>query len=60
MLVVAIDGLLISIEPGLTAEASFSLCVTATILLPLPRSFGPLVIRLFGPLVSWSLSHLVI
>ena len=54
-----IDELSISIEPGLTAEASFSSCVTETIWLPLPRSVGPLVIWSFGHLVIWSFSHLV-
>ena len=52
MPVIMIDELLISIEPGLTAEASFSSCVTATISLPLPRSVGPLVSWSFGPLVT--------
>ena len=49
MSVIMIDGLLWLIEPGLTAEASFSSCVTATILLPLPRSLVHLDIWSFGP-----------
>ena len=60
MPVIMIDELLISIEPGLTAEASFSSCVTATISLPLPRSIGHLVIWSFGHVVIWWFGHLVI